>query len=363
MAKTLDNNSLEQWVIAACVAVGSVVILRLAQALVTQRLRGLARKTSTHWDDALIAAVCRTRLWFLLVVGVFFGARLLELSSDAHDLLRTAVVLTSLLQGGIWMSAAFRGWLELYREEELDDDAGGVMTMNAVGMVARIALWATILLLALDNVGVDVTALVAGLGVGGVAVALALQNILGDLFSSLSIALDKPFVIGDFVIVDELMGTIEHIGIKTTRVRSLSGEQLVFSNGDLISTRIRNYGRMEERRVSFELGVVYGTAKRDLEEIPNIVREAIEGQAQTRFDRSHFSGYGDFSLDFESVYYVLGADYNLYMDIQEAIYLRIYEAFEERGIHFAFPTQSILIERSAKLPVVQLSRESERKSA
>jgi small-conductance mechanosensitive channel len=213
--------------------------------------------------------------------------------------------------------------------------------MNALGFVGRLVLWSIILLLILDNLGVNVTALVAGLGVGGIAVALAVQNILGDLFASLSIALDKPFAVGDFLIIDEHLGSVEHIGLKTTRLRSLSGEQLVFSNTDLLGSRIRNYGRMYERRVMFKIGVTYQTPREKLELIPGIIRQAVEAQQQVRFDRSHFQSYGDFALVFETVYYVLGPDYNLYMDIQQAINLSIHEGFEEHAIEFAYPTQTV----------------------
>jgi small-conductance mechanosensitive channel len=197
----------------------------------------------------------------------------------------------------------------------------------------------------LDNLGVNVTALVTGLGVGGIAVALAVQNVLGDLFASLSIVLDKPFVLGDFVVVDDLLGSVEHIGLKTTRLRSLWGEQVVFSNSDLLKSRLRNFGRMAERRVSLDIGVTYQTPRAVLQAIPAIIREAIEEQVATRFDRSHFKGFGDSALTFESVYYVLSPDYNRYMDIQQAINLRIYERFESQGIGFAYPTQTVFLER------------------
>jgi small-conductance mechanosensitive channel len=196
----------------------------------------------------------------------------------------------------------------------------------------------------LDNVGIDVTALVAGLGVGGIAVALAVQNVLGDLFASLSIALDKPFTLGDFLIIDDYMGSVEHIGLKTTRIRSLSGEQLVFSNTDLLKSRIKNYGRMFERRVVFKIGVTYQTPRDKIELIPTIIREAIESQEPVRFDRSHFQAYGDFSLLFETVYYVLKPDYNLYMDIQQAINLEIHRRFEQESIEFAYPTQTLILQ-------------------
>jgi small-conductance mechanosensitive channel len=192
---------------------------------------------------------------------------------------------------------------------------------------------------------VDITALVAGLGIGGVAVALALQNILGDLFASLSIVMDKPFVVGDFLMVGDFLGSVEKIGLKTTRLRSLSGEQLVFSNTDLLGSRIRNFGRMFERRVVFNIGVTYDTPRDRLQLIPGIVREAVEAEKGTRFDRSHFSKYGDFSLNFENVYYVLSADFNQHMDVQQAIFYAIHRRFEEEGIAFAYPTQTLIVHR------------------
>jgi len=204
------------------------------------------------------------------------------------------------------------------------------------------------LLLALDNLGVNITALVAGMGIGGIAVALAAQNILGDLFASISIVLDKPFVINDFIIVGDYMGSVEHIGVKTTRIRSLSGEQIVFSNTDLLNSRVRNFKRMVERRVVFSFGVVYGTPAEKLEAIPGIVRGIIEAIDGTRFDRAHFAKYGDSSLDFEVVYFVVTGDYNVYMDIQQAINLAIYRSFEDEGLGFAFPTQTIFLGNELK---------------
>jgi len=200
----------------------------------------------------------------------------------------------------------------------------------------------------LDNLGVDITALVAGLGIGGIAVALAAQNVLGDLFASLSIVLDKPFVVGDFLNVDDFLGSVEHVGLKTTRLRSLSGEQLVFSNNDLLNSRIRNYGRMFERRVVFSLGVTYETPPEKLRGIPTIIREAVEAKDKVRFDRAHFQKYGDFALVFEVVYYVLSSDYTLCMDIQQSVNLRIYERFAEEGIEFAYPTQKLYVTEAAK---------------
>jgi len=204
-------------------------------------------------------------------------------------------------------------------------------------------LWSVVLLLALDNLGMDVTALVAGLGVGGIAVALAAQNILADLFASISIVLDKPFVLGDFVVLDGFAGSVEHVGLKTTRVRSLTGEQLIFSNTDLLGSRLRNYGRMRERRIVFSVGVTYGTSREKLDKIPGILREAVESVPKARFDRAHFKAFGPSSLDFEIVYWVTLPDYAVYMDSQQAINLRIFDRFAAEGIEFAYPTQTLYV--------------------
>ncbi len=177
-----------------------------------------------------------------------------------------------------------------------------------------------------------------------------MQNILGDLFASLSIVLDKPFIVGDFITVDDMLGSVEYVGLKTTRLRSLSGEQLVFSNSDLLSSRIRNYGRMHERRVLFTVGVIYETPRDKLERIPDLIREAVEAQDRARFDRSHFMGYGDFSLDFETVYYVLTRDYNIHMDVQQEILFGIHERFEQAGIEFAYPTRKLFLVNGEMAP-------------
>ncbi|MGB5260215.1 MAG: mechanosensitive ion channel family protein, partial [Gammaproteobacteria bacterium] len=297
--------------------------------------------TETTWDDALVEVLRRTRWLFLLITALFAGSLLLTLPERVRSVVNGAMVVALIVQAGIWLNALILFWAEGYRQRKLREDPESVTTMSAISFVGRMVLWSIILLLILDNLGVDVTALVAGLGVGGIAVALAVQNILGDLFASLSIVIDKPFTVGDFLIIDDCLGSVEHIGLKTTRMRSLSGEQLVFSNADLLSSRIRNYGRMFERRVLFNIGVTYQTPRDQLIKIPTYIREAVELQASTRFDRSHFKEYGDFSLNFETVYYVLGPDYNTYMDIQQTINLRIHERFEEEAIEFAYPTQTL----------------------
>jgi len=199
-------------------------------------------------------------------------------------------------------------------------------------------------LIILDNLNVEISTLVASLGIGGIAVALALQNILGDLFASLSITLDKPFAIGDFIVVDDFEGDVEDIGLKSTRIRSLSGEELIFSNTDLLSSRVRNFKRLEKRRISFGIGVVYGTPVEKLKKIPGMIEDIISPLENVEFDRTHFKTLGDFSLDFSVVYHVLEPAYAAYLDVQQVINLKIYQRFEEEGIEFAYPTQTVMLE-------------------
>lgn len=339
----LFANSPRQWALALAIGLGTFLALGLALRIIRGRLAGYAAKTATDWDDVVVLALGKTHGLFIPVLSLSAALGSLEVPPRFRNVVEIVAVLSLLLQVGIWLSAGFGGWLQRYTARELTGDAAAATTMTAMAFAIKLVLWAVIVLVALDNLGVNITALVAGLGVGGIAIALATQNILSDLFASLSIVLDKPFVLGDFVAVDQHMGNIEHIGLKTTRLRSLSGEQLVFSNSDLLGSRLRNFGRMAHRRVLFSVGVTYQTPRDKIAMIPGIVRAAIEGQEKTRFDRSHFKEFGDFSLNFESVYYVLSREYNDYMDIQQAVNLRLHERFEAEGIEFAYPTQTVVL--------------------
>jgi small-conductance mechanosensitive channel len=292
------------------------------------------------------AVLAGTTFLFLLVVAIYAGLRTLTMAERTTQILDSAIMLAVFWQVGLWLSSAVSAWLERKRRRAMAADRALVGSIALISLAARTTIWALVLMLTLENLGVDITALVAGLGIGGVAVALAVQNILGDLFASLSIALDKPFVVGDFLQTGEYLGTVEYIGIKSTRLRSLSGEQIVMSNADLLGSRIRNYGRMADRRVVFTLNVAYETPPDLLARIPGEIRAIIEAQKDTRFDRSHFASYGPHQLVFETVYYVLSADYNRYMDIQQAINLALYRRFEEMGVRFAYPTQKLYVTRA-----------------
>ncbi len=335
------GNEIQRWLIALGVTVGVLIILRLVEQVLIVRMQRLAKKTQTMVDDIVTGSLQKTKLLYLLIVSIFVGTLSLKLEPDLRSIAMQTAIIATLIQGGIWVSTGLKIWLEHYRKTE--EDGANRTTMNALSFIARLLLWITVFLLVIDNLGIDVTALVAGMGIGGIAIALAVQNILGDLFASLSIVLDKPFVNGDFIVVGDLAGSVEHVGIKTTRIRSISGEQLVFSNSDLLQSRIRNFGRMEQRRVVFSLGVTYQTPAEKLERIPSLIEAAVEAQEQVRFDRSHFASYGDSSLNFETVYYVESSDYAQHMDILQAVNLRIYRTFEDEGIEFAYPTQTLFM--------------------
>lgn len=341
----LMENTGEQWLMAAGVALLFYIVFFIVKPVVRARLSRLAERTETHWDDAVLELLANTKSLALLIFALFFGSLVLTLTDKVRTIIVSVTLIALILQGGLWASQLLQYWLKRAMERRRKEDPGSLAALNVSSWVGRLIVWSIVLLLILDNLGINITALVAGLGVGGIAVALAVQNILGDLFASLSIVLDKPFAVGDFIIIDDYLGSVENVGLKTTRLRSLSGEQLVMSNADLLSSRIRNYGRMYERRIVFNLGVTYQTPRDKLKKIPGIIREAVEAQDKTRFDRSHFKGYGDFALDFETVYYVLEPDYNVYMDIQQAVNLAIHERFEQETIEFAYPTQTVFVQR------------------
>ncbi len=341
----LSERSID-WIAAAAVFLLLWLALRILIAVLRRRFE-CWKALKTDWNEAVCKMLNATRTWFLLLMSAYVALLIPELRSDLQPIVRSVAIIALLVQGALWATAFLEHRLNGYVSQRMDSDPASVTTISMLSFIGKLFLWALVLLLVLQNAGVDITALVAGLGIGGVAIALASQNILGDLFSALSIILDKPFVLGDFIVVGDMLGTVEKIGLKTTRLRSLAGEQLIFSNADLLQSRIRNFKRMYERRVVFSLGVTYQTPADKLASIPELIRETILAQDKVRFDRSHFKDYGDSALNFETVYYVLTPDYNRYMDIHQAINLALYRLFEREGIEFAYPTRTIFLENAA----------------
>ena len=337
------GNTLALWAQALGVATVTLGALWLTRRLLTRRLGALAARTANRVDDRFVLLVQRTKIFTLAAVSLWPLLAMLDAAGRVEDAVRIVTVLVAGIQLAIWGNVLIAHVLEARVAQLRKADPSSATTLNGLTILARGAMWVVLVLLALDNLGVNISALVAGLGIGGVAIALAAQSVLGDLFASLAIVLDKPFVVGDFIVVGDLMGTVEHVGVKTTRLRSLSGEQLVFANSDLLGSRIRNFKRMSERRILFTVGVTYQTPARKLVEIPRILQEAVASQAGVRFDRAHFKSYDDSAMTFEIVYFVLDPDYNRYMDTQQRVNLEIFTRFEREGIEFAYPTRTVYV--------------------
>ncbi len=331
------GNTLVAWGKALLTFALWFTVLPLARAFISRRIR---RRVADHPVAFLVAMgklLDATKRVFTVAVATYLALRWLKLPPAADRYVDAAILVIVWWQAALWLTAGVHHLIEARRGHELASGEGAA-SLNILRFVGVLLVWVVAFLMLLTNLGVEIGPLIAGLGIGGVAIALAVQNVLGDLFASLSIALDKPFRVGDFLVLGEEKGTVEQIGIKSTRLRSLSGEQIVVSNGDLLKTRVRNYGLLYERRVSFTVSIVYETPRETVREVPGLIEAAIRAQDKTRFDRAHFSSFGDFALVFEAVYYVLAADYNTYMDIQQAINLKVMDDFAARGIEFAYPT-------------------------
>lgn len=352
LSRRLWGTTLQNWVIAVLLAVAIVVALTVARRVTVGRARRWAEGTRTRIDDIVVGVVGSLRVVFFVAVALWVASEYVSLSPAAQRGARVAISLCTLVQIGLSLQALVgrlsRGWAPA------DADGATRTAASASAFLASLTIWTLLVLSGLSLLGFEISALIAGLGVGGVAAALAVQNILGDLFASLSIYFDRPFNLGDFIIVGEEMGTVEKIGLRTTRVRALSGEEIVFGNGDLTKSRVRNFKRMAERRVVFSFGVEYGTDLQRLKQIPELVTQIVRAREGTRFDRAHFKEYGTFSLVFEVVYYVCSSDYNVYMDHQQAINFDIFAKFAELDIRFAIPTQKVLMsgnEGASALPL------------
>jgi len=332
------GNDLAAWTKAIVTFALWFTVLPILKRFVTGRLRKLEPDQPHAVLELVLALLKRTRRYFLVVVATYLALLWLVVPERVDRWIDGVLLFFLWLQVAMWGTAAVRFFVDRRIAIDSREAKDGSASLNIIRFVGVAAVWVFAFLLLLANLGVDITALIAGLGVGGIAIALAVQNVLGDLLASLSIALDKPFKVGDFLNLGQELGTVEYIGIKSTRLRSLSGEQIIISNADLLGSRVRNYGRMAERRVAFKIGIVYETPREKIEAVPGILKAAIEAQEKTRFDRAHFLSFGAYSLDFEAVYYVLDPAYNLYADIQQAINLRIFETFEREGIAFAYPT-------------------------
>lgn len=336
----IADNPLHRWLLAFGILVGVTVVARIVVALARRQLHRLSERTATRVDDVISDVVDGTKWYLLSLIALRPSVVVLELPEKANTVIAAISMVALMTQIGIWVQRGVLGMVQAKTAPE-DDDPAAETTQGAVAFLSKVVIWGVIVIITLGNLGIEVTALVAGLGIGGVAAALAVQNVLGDMIASLSIYLDRPFDLGDFITAGDHMGTVEAVHWRTTRVRALSGEEIIFPNADLARSRVRNYKRMAERRVAFGIGIEYNISSELVRSAKRRIREAIEAVDEVRFDRVHFKGFGDSALMFEAVYFVLSPDYAVYMDKQELVNLGIYERFEEDGIPFAFPTRTL----------------------
>jgi len=341
------GNFVRQWLIAAAVFVVVFLLLVVLRRLVCGRLEKLATRTTNLVDDLVFEIVKGTKAFFLFFIALWAASRALLLSGRGELYLLRVLALVALAQGALWAGSAIRFWVQSTLDRRrAAGDLGSVATIRALEIAAKMIAWSLAIVTALGTIGINIGPLITGLGVGGIAIALAVQNILGDLLAALAIIFDKPFDVGDAITVDNVSGTVEHIGLKTTRIRSVSGEQVIIANGELLKSRIRNYKRLYERRVAFNIDVTYETKPELLERIPEMIRDTVTAQQPVRFDRSHFAAFTDSSIRFETVYFVLDADYGKYMNIQQAINLELVRRFRANGIEFAFPSRTLYLRGS-----------------
>jgi small-conductance mechanosensitive channel len=337
------GNSIAAWLLAGIVAVGvwsGLSLLRRSIAARAKRLSAGHRSTPVR---LLFHLFGNTKQFLFLALALDAGQESLSLPPRLLRIVSAAVSLLILLQIGLWAVRTLRFYLEI-KEQERGSDRLFAGSLDIINFVGRMLIWALLILVALDNLGVNITALLAGLGVGGVAVALALQNILGDLFASLSIALDKPFVVGDTLTIDAYTGSVEHIGIKTTRLRSESGEQIILSNADILKSRVRNFGRMTEQRVLTTLRLSYATPSEQLADVPKLIERIVRDQPCARFERCHLKTLGDSALQFELSYFAQAPQQHPLLDLQQTVNYRIIAEFRRLGIEFALPAQRIVLE-------------------
>lgn len=341
------GNPIKEWLIAIAIMGGLLLAIQIVKKTALKRFKAWAAKTDGTLDDFISRQLNRIVVPFLRLLSFYAGLTYLTFNSTAEKWIKVLLLVVGvflvlkLVTAGItyFINRSLQGYQNI--EVKAKQARGIIIIINAV-------VWFTGFIFLLNNLGYNVTSVIAGLGIGGIAIALAAQAILGDLFSYFVIFFDKPFEIGDFINVDDKVGTIEYIGLKTTRLRTLGGEQLIFSNQDLTSSRVHNFKRMEKRRVVLQLGVVYDTSPEKLKLIPSLVSKIVTAQQDTIYDRGHFTGFGDFSLNFEFVYYVGSQDYMLYMNVKERINLAIFEVFLKEEIDFAFPTQTLIVSGTVK---------------
>ncbi len=337
------GNTVKDYLIAVGIILLAILIIHVIKTAVVSRIKKIKDENGVIKYAFAVKSINKFLIPALYLGALYVMLNSLSFGPSADRIFTIIIYLLVTLYAIRFGIAALNYFLVKYIERIRGKEES--KRIKPLFVFLNFLIWIIGLLFLLDNLGFKISTLVAGLGISGIAIGFAAQAILGDLFSYFVIFFDKPFELGDFVVFEENAGNIEKIGVKSTRIRSLSGEQIVISNSKLTGTLVHNYKRMEKRRVVFSLGVTYQTKAEQLKKIPVVIKEIVDKNKDTQFDRAHFKNYGDFSLNFEIVYYILSADYNAYMNVQQEINLSIYAEFEKMGIEFAYPTQTIFVSK------------------
>lgn len=343
-------SSLMDWIAEDTQAVTLALAITLGVAVAAMFIKwGVSlirqRTGETSLAYVFLGASDRLSAMTFLVVGAAIGLAVTGAPSHVIDAVWYVLGLVLIIQ----IAAIIRGILvDLVQRRALKRSDKRSAVWNGIAIIKwaiSTFIWSAALLLLLDNAGVDITALIAGLGIGGIAIGLAAQGLFSDLFAGVSILFDKPFQRDDLIEFGDFIGTVSKIGLKTTRIRSLSGEEVIIRNTNLLDETIRNYQRLNERRWLFRIGVTYQTSADLLEQIPHWIKELIDATDNARFERAHFAGFGDSALEFEIVCHAQSMDYAVFMDVRQAVNVGLVRKFADEGVEFAYPTRTLMIAR------------------
>jgi small-conductance mechanosensitive channel len=353
LSHLLNTTLFTRFALAAAAALLAWLLMRVGLRFAIARLRSFSERTRTLADDTAVEVLDGTSPWLLLLTAALIGVNFLQLGERWDARVGQLWFITIALQAGLWLARASAIGLRRYQARHYGGAAAQQQISASATLVSwfvHTVIWSIVLLAILSNLGVDITAFIASLGVGGIAVALAVQNILGDVFASVSIAVDKPFEVGDFIVVGDVSGNVEHVGVKTTRIRSIDGEQIIIGNTDLLKQVVKNYKRMTQRRVVFRFGLSYDTTQQQAQQVPAMVRRLVESDENLRFDRAHLANLGESSIDYEVVYIVKDRDYNRYMDAHQRLMLALMREIAACGAQFAFPSRTVYLVPAPQSP-------------
>lgn len=338
---TIVGNTLQNYLFAGIMFITSLFALQIIKSIIIARIHAFSQKTKNRWDDVASTVLGSFGWLFYFVIALYTSIRFLDLKEFIHSAIDVITLIVVTFYAVRALQHIIIHSLDIILRRNADSEDPDKTILNFLENAVKATLWVGAIILILQNLGYEVGALLGGLGIAGIAIAFSLQNILEDVFSFFSIYFDKPFKKDDFIVIGQDSGTVEHIGIKTTRIKTLQGQELIMSNRELTQARVNNFKHMEYRRIVFSFGIIYETPTKSVKMIPSMIQNIIEREKMAEFDRTHFKSFGDFSLDFEVVYFVKSNEYLDYMDTQQSINLALMEQFERKKIEFAYPTKVV----------------------